>query len=119
MLSITYGAAKMRSIFSITSYAMSVITYGEVYEGIHYGKDVVRNQQIWSLLLRVTAVLNINRTVAERFAIIRGTLRRQGQLIDNPDILIAATALEHDLILVTRNDAHFARVPGLRLLSTL
>lgn len=31
------------------------------------------------------------------------------------DILIAATALHHDLALVTRNRAHFQRIPGLKL----
>jgi tRNA(fMet)-specific endonuclease VapC len=31
------------------------------------------------------------------------------------DLLIAATALEHDLTLVTRNQRHFARIPGLQI----
>lgn len=35
-------------------------------------------------------------------------------LVD-PDLLIAATALHHDLTLVTRNRKHFERIPGLDL----
>lgn len=31
------------------------------------------------------------------------------------DILIAATALVHNLVLVTENRAHFQRIPKLRL----
>ena len=31
------------------------------------------------------------------------------------DLLIAATALEHDLVLVTRNTRHYADVADLRL----
>jgi predicted nucleic acid-binding protein len=46
---------------------------------------------------------------------IRGDLRRVGRRLEDTDLLIAATALEHDLMLVTRNVNHFARVPGLRL----
>ena len=42
-------------------------------------------------------------------------LRRQGQLIPDLDLLIAATALAHDLTLVTRNRHHFERIPDLRL----
>ena len=53
--------------------------------------------------------------IAERFASLRATLRRQGQPLADMDLLIAATALEHDLTLVSRNALHFARVPGLRL----
>jgi predicted nucleic acid-binding protein len=36
-------------------------------------------------------------------------------LIPDMDLLIAATALEHDLTLVTRNLSHFSRIPELRL----
>ncbi|MEW6431913.1 MAG: type II toxin-antitoxin system VapC family toxin [Myxococcota bacterium] len=31
------------------------------------------------------------------------------------DLMIASSALAHDLVLVTRNDREFSRVPGLRL----
>jgi tRNA(fMet)-specific endonuclease VapC len=33
----------------------------------------------------------------------------------DPDLQIAATAIQHDLDLVTGNVKHFERVPGLRL----
>jgi tRNA(fMet)-specific endonuclease VapC len=36
-------------------------------------------------------------------------------LIPDFDILIAATAIHHDLTLVTRNQKHLARIPGLKL----
>jgi tRNA(fMet)-specific endonuclease VapC len=49
----------------------------------------------------------------KRFAQIRGQLRRQGQLIGDMDVLIAATALHHGLVLVTANRRHFDRVPNL------
>jgi len=35
-------------------------------------------------------------------------------LSDNADILIAATAQVHDLVLITNNLAHFRRIPDLR-----
>ncbi len=46
---------------------------------------------------------------------IRWQLERTGQRIDNMDLLIAATALHEDLILVTGNTRHFDRIPGLRI----
>jgi tRNA(fMet)-specific endonuclease VapC len=51
----------------------------------------------------------------ERFGVLRGDLQRRGQIIGDPDILIAATALHHDLTLLTRNRNHFMRLPGLKL----
>lgn len=39
-----------------------------------------------------------------------------GNLIPDLDLLIASTALEHALVLLTRNRRHFQRIPQLRLL---
>ena len=36
-------------------------------------------------------------------------------MIENVDLLIAATALVHDLTLLTFNRRHFERIPDLRL----
>jgi predicted nucleic acid-binding protein len=55
--------------------------------------------------------------IMERFARIRAGLRRQCQLIPIPDLdlLIATTAIHHELIQLTRNVRHFARIPALKL----
>jgi predicted nucleic acid-binding protein len=95
--------------------AISIITYGEVYEGIYYGTNRAYHEAGFRHFLRGVQVLSITRTVARRFAIVRGNLRAQGQLIPEPDLLIAATSLHHDLTLVTRNLQHFERIPGLPL----
>jgi tRNA(fMet)-specific endonuclease VapC len=41
---------------------------------------------------------------------------RRGLPIGAHDLLIAATALTHDLAVATLNEKHFARVPRLRVL---
>ena len=51
----------------------------------------------------------------EVYAQARAELERIGQRIGALDLLIAATAMAHNLVLVTHNTAEFARVPGLRL----
>ncbi len=52
--------------------------------------------------------LSVDRAIAE----LAGRIRRTTQL-DIPDALIAATALQHQLPLMTRNLRHFERVAGL------
>lgn len=95
--------------------AISLITYGEILEGVYYGKAPKQQEQIFRAFLRATPVLPLTESSLERFAEIRGALRSQGQLIGDADILIAATALDHDLTLVTQNLSHFRRVPKLNL----
>lgn len=95
--------------------ATSLITYGELLDGIYYGRNPTANEQVFRQFLRAIRVLPLNRPIMERFARIRGDLRQRGQIIGDPDILIAATALHHNLILVTRNLQHFQRIPQLKL----
>lgn len=95
--------------------AISDITFGEVYEGIYSGRDPVTAERGFRQFLRLATVVPTNRTIMRRFARLRGELRARGLLIGDLDLLIAATALAHDLTLVTRNRRHFARIPGLAL----
>ena len=43
--------------------------------------------------------------------------RKRGRTYSQPDLLLAATALEHNLTLVTRNTRDFTSVPDLKLLN--
>ncbi|MEI8372578.1 MAG: PIN domain-containing protein [Planctomycetota bacterium] len=52
-----------------------------------------------------------------RAAEIYANLHRRGTLIGDADILIAATAQNHSLVLVTNNTKHFTNVTGLQILS--
>jgi tRNA(fMet)-specific endonuclease VapC len=94
---------------------VSLITLGEIYEGIYYGRDPKQSEAGFHQFLAGVRVLPLTRPIVQRFARIRGDLRRRGLLIGDPDLFIAATALHHGLILVTRNRRHFDRIPDLKL----
>ena len=51
----------------------------------------------------------------ERYAETRALMRRRGDLIPDVDLLIGATALDHNLTVLTYNVRHLQRVPGLRV----
>jgi tRNA(fMet)-specific endonuclease VapC len=51
----------------------------------------------------------------ETFAEIKADLQNQGNVIDDMDLLIAATALTMNYTLVTNNERHFSRIPGLQI----
>jgi len=94
---------------------LSLLSLGELWEGIHFSDDPMANERGLRRFLRIADVLPLNRAIMKRFAQIRGQLRRDGNLIGDMDILIAATALHHDLVLLTRNVRHFERIPGVQL----
>ena len=94
--------------------SISIITFAEIYEGVYYSQTPEQHEAVFRRFLQGVSVLPINGSVGRRFAILRGALRRTGQIIPHTDAFIAATALVHDLTLV-RRDQHFARIPDLKL----
>jgi hypothetical protein len=52
-------------------------------------------------------ILPMNQEVADQAGVFLAMVRSKGLTIDVPDVLIAATASIHSLILVTRNTKHF------------
>lgn len=95
------GAAELKAGRNRLHY--SVITRAELFAGNSASNLTVR-------LLSPFREVPVDRAVAER----AGRIRRETG-IRLPDALIAATALERNLTLTTRNRRDFETVPGLRL----
>lgn len=99
--------------------AISTVTYGELYAGAwklsHANKLFAHIDEF----LREVVVLDFDRTCAAEFGRIRGTLLRRGETGSALDLMIGATALVHDLTLVTHNLADFKAIDGLRMVNWL
>lgn len=95
-------------------FRLSSITRFEILRGLK-ARNAARQLQDFEVFCSLNQVLPLTDTVIVRAADIYADLHRRGQLISDADILIAATALENRLTLVTSNTAHFRRIPGLVL----
>lgn len=93
---------------------LSVLTLGEIRKGVDGVADTPRRQALtdWletDLPLFFTGrVLSVNATVADRWGRLVAAAGRPLPAIDS---LLAATALTHDLVLVTRNTKDFSGLP--------
>jgi tRNA(fMet)-specific endonuclease VapC len=94
--------------------ATSPVVYAEVTEYLLGRPDAARRQRELRELLRVIRPYALTYTVLERYARLRRQLRPPygPGLIGDLDTLLAATALERGLTVVTA-DGDFRRVPGL------
>jgi predicted nucleic acid-binding protein len=97
--------------------AISIVTYMEVYQGALRSPDPQLAQEELERFVAVVPILPLSPEVARRCAHLREELRGRGRRVRARalDLVIAATAVEHGLRLVTRNVADFEDIPELVL----
>ena len=94
---------------------ISVITLAELRYGAECSAQPAANHRAIDDFVSGITVLGVDTDIARLFGETKAQLRRQGNLIEDFDLLLAATALSSGLTLVTNNTTHFDRVPGLTL----
>ena len=92
---------------------ISAIVVHELYYGAFKSQRTARNVALIDALQ--FEVMDLDQEDAKQAGEIRALLAARGSPIGPYDVLIAGQARARKLILVTRNTAEFARVPGLRI----
>ena len=87
---------------------ISVMTYYEIKRGL---LDVNATQKIakFNKFCQNAIIISIDVNIAEKASEIHANLKQQGRMIQDADILIAATAIIHNLTVVS-NDSDFNRI---------
>lgn len=92
----------------------STVTISEIVYGAHKSdraEDHIRNLE--TVLLPAVNVLGFDAKAAYVAGEIRAALEIRGTPLLFADIQIAAIAIANDLVLVSGNEKHFRRIPGL------
>lgn len=97
--------------------AISIVSYMETYQGLERSPTPQQAQDQFQTFVESVPVLPFSPAVARRCAHLREELRSQGKRVNTRalDLIIAATALENDLTLVTRNIQDFQDIPDLKI----
>ncbi len=93
--------------------ALSAVTIAELWYGALRSADPDLKRRLWSRAVAPYEVLPFGRETAETHAELRFELRHAP--IGERDLLIAATAVAHGLIVVTGNTAEFSRIRALEV----
>ena len=97
---------------------LSVLTLGEIRKGVAGLPQSRRRSQLeaWleeDLQVRFAGrILSIDAAVADRWGLLAADAKRKGRTISIIDGLLAATAMQHNLTIVSRNVSDFANTPA-------
>ena len=94
--------------------SFSLITQYEILRGLK-AKNASAQLESFQRFCATCQVLPVSHDIVGRASDIYAALHRGGGIIGDADILIAATAITYDLVLATNNEAHFARIAGLKI----
>lgn len=99
-------------------FGISVVTVTELLHGVERADTEARHvkrQAFVEKVIELFPVFPFDLSVARIYGRIWATLAKQGQMVGAHDLIIAATAISLDYVVVTSNRRDFEKVEGLRL----
>jgi tRNA(fMet)-specific endonuclease VapC len=94
----------------VTAISVAELTHG-AYKSTRRQDNLAR----LDVLLAMLDILPFDEEAARQFGILKAKLESQGASIADLDLQIASIAVVRGLTLVTHNQNHFQRIPGLKI----
>ncbi len=91
---------------------ISEVTVAELKYGVENSKTSETMRPIIEAFIPKFAVIPIYNSL-NIYAAQKARLRKQGLMIDDFDILIGATSITHEMVMVTNNTHHFDRLENI------
>jgi predicted nucleic acid-binding protein len=105
---------KIESLTVEDSLGLSWLTLYEFFKGI-FVRGRLGEEKFLQELVETCIILEPSYEAAKIGGEIYARLRKEGNLINDADILVASIVKAHDGILVTNNEDHFSRIEGLKI----
>lgn len=109
-----YNVYKKLKVAGINNCRISEITYAELLYGAECCDRPEETHRLVSDFCKDIGIVPIGESLRE-YAKQKASLRKKGTPIDDFDLLIACSALVNGYIIVTDNQRHFDRIPGLTI----
>ena len=93
---------------------LSIITYYEILSGLKH-RDANKKLEVFLDFAAQNTVLSLTEEAATIASEYYATLCKQGQPLEDIDLLIAGIALSNNLVLITHNTKHFERIEGIEI----
>lgn len=91
---------------------ITIFNHAELFTGVKLKDSVKLKKAVEDLVERLT-LIPFGEEASHKYAEIRSSLQKNGKIIDDMDMLIAACTMAENAILITNNEKHFSHIDGL------
>lgn len=109
-----HGIGQRLSMIGAEQCCVSDVTIAELTYGAYHSDRVDENLDMLESFKHVVTVIPFASSIDE-YGRQKDRLKRMGQMIEDFDLLIGCTAVANDLVMVTDNVKHFARIEGIEI----
>ncbi len=106
--------AKALSV-GLDNISISFINLSELYYAAYKSEKQRENILAIQKMLEKIDIIDSSEAVCNLFGSLKARLGKEGMILDDADLFIAACAIEHQLTLVSNNERHFSRIKELKL----
>lgn len=110
-----YDTVIKRRMMTNDEIAISFMTVGELYYGAEKSSNYDKNCRLIEQFLLSVKIINTDVEILKEFGRLKASLEKQGNVLADADLLIAATCLTKCNMLVTGNIKHYNRIDGLKI----
>ena len=97
------------------SIALPAMVLGELLYGVAKSRSPAKNGELLNALIATIPVIHTTDEIMQTFADQKAALSLRGEVVEDADTMIAATAIAYVATLATGNTRHFTRFEGLRI----
>ena len=99
----------------LSKISISFVTLSELYYGAYKSRRVEQNLANIGILKSKLSLMDSNASICDVFGKLKAMLEKDGKIIDDADLFIAACAVDINATLVTNNEKHFKRIKELKV----
>lgn len=94
---------------------ISVITLMELYYGAQKSTKISVNLAKIKTIEQYFEIVPVGLEIVEIFGMLKAQLEKEGDRLDDFDLIVASSALANNLTVITNNEKHFKRIDGLKV----
>lgn len=99
---------------SLDTICVTIFNHAELFTGVELRNSPKLKRAVEDLIERLE-IIPFEKAASQKYAEIRSLLQKNGKIISDMDMLIAACTMVENAVLVTNNEKHFTHIDGLNI----